>query len=609
MQNIELLSPARNADTGIAAVNCGADAIYIGANKFGARKDAGNEIGEIERLLAYAHLFRVKVYLALNTILLDSELPEALQIIQQAWNSGIDGLIIQDLGLLNCNLPPIPLIASTQTDNRTVEKVKFLENCGFSRVILARELSLEDISNIRTHTKVELESFVHGALCVSYSGQCWASSAITGRSANRGECAQICRSTFDLEDAEGRKLIKDKHLLSLKDLNLSSHIKELIDAGICSFKIEGRLKDINYVKNITSYYRARIDDVLNGLPELRKASSGKSYINFTADPEKTFNRGYTSHFISGRQADLSSFHTQKSMGKLVGNLVETRNGILIVDLMEDVHNGDGLCYFDKTGHLSGFLVNKSENDRILPNIDVEISPGTSIYRNMDLQFQRDLDNKSAERKIYASAKFEECDSGFYLKIEDEDGYAAQSILTLEKEAAKNTALAENSVKQQLMKSGETIFKLQEINVNWSNPWFIPVSKLNALRRETLELLLIARKDGYKRLEFLRHDNLSDYPFPELDYKANILNAKSREFYISHGVKSIENALEANLPKGNPLLMKTRYCIKFELGICPRKQKRTNPSEFKEPYYLVDANRKYRLEFDCKSCEMNLFLEE
>ncbi len=609
MRNIELLSPARDADTGIAAVNCGADAVYIGAGKYGARKDAANEINEIERLIKYAHLFRSKVYLALNTILNNDEIEDAVGIIHKVWNAGIDGLIIQDLGLLNCNLPPIPLIASTQTDNRTAEKVKFLENCGFTRVILARELNLDEIRHIHATSKIELESFVHGALCVSYSGQCWASVAVTGRSANRGECAQICRSSFDLEDAEGRKVIKNKHLLSLKDLNLSTYIKHMIDAGISSFKIEGRLKDINYVKNITAYYRLRIDNVLECDKELRKSSAGISYFSFIPDPDKTFNRGYTSHFIEGRQPDLSSFFTQKSLGKMAGKFLSASNGILFFELSEEIHNGDGLCFFDHSGQLTGFQVNKADKNRITSNSPVDIPAGASIYRNLDIQFQRDLDTKTAERKIIASASFEESENGFLLRIEDEDGYVAQNTLEGHFEIAKNPELAENAVNQQIAKAGDTIFRIEKTNINWSKPYFIPVSKINALRRDVLALLLTSRIEGYKRNEIVRIDFKKNYPGESLDYKANVLNNKSEEFYLEHGVNSIEPAFESGLPKGNPLIMKTRYCIKFELGICPNKQGQQSPSEFKEPYFLRDANRRYRLEFDCKACEMNLYIDE
>jgi collagenase-like PrtC family protease len=609
MKYLELLSPARDADTGIAAINCGADAVYIGASKFGARKEAGNDTKDIERLINFAHLFRSKVYLTMNTILKDEEIDEALRIIDQVWNAGIDGLIIQDFGLLNCSLPPIPLIASTQTDNRSIGKIQFLEKCGFSRIILARELSLNEIAQIRKETSIELEFFVHGALCVSYSGQCWASTAVTGRSANRGECAQICRSAYDLEDSEGTKILKNKHLLSLKDLNLSAHLRQLIDAGISSFKIEGRLKDISYVKNITSYYRKKIDSILESDNTLQRPSSGKSYLSFEPDPEKTFNRGYTSHFVNGRQPDLSSFHTQKSIGKPVGKLTGSKEGRFIVDLNEDIHNGDGICYFDKTGFLCGFLVNKAEKNSLIPNIAVEIEPGTSLYRNHDIQFQKELVNKSVDRRISVKAIFEECQQGFIFKVEDEDHYSAERILILIKEPAKKPDLAENSVMQQLRKAGETPFQIDEIQIKWNVPCFIPISTLNGLRREVLDLLLQARKEGYHRIERERKESNAIFPVSLINYKGNVLNQKAKEFYMKHGATIIEPAFECNKPKGHPSLMITKYCIRYELGICHDKQGHEKSSEFKEPFYLRDSNRLYRIEFDCKSCEMKLFLAE
>jgi collagenase-like PrtC family protease len=609
MKYLELLSPARDADTGIAAINCGADAVYIAASKFGARKEAGNDIKDIERLISFAHLFRSKVYLALNTILKDDEIDEALKIIDQVWNAGIDGLIIQDFGLLTCSLPPIPLIASTQTDNRSVEKVKFLEKCGFSRVILARELTLNEIAQIRRETSIELESFVHGALCVSYSGQCWASVSVTGRSANRGECAQICRSAYDLEDAEGTEILKNKHLLSLKDLNLSAHLRQMIDAGICSFKIEGRLKDMSYVKNITSYYRKRIDSILESDRELKRPSSGTNYLSFDPDPEKTFNRGYTSHFVNGRQPDLSSFHTQKSIGKQVGRVTGSKEDRLIVDLTEEIHNGDGICYFDKTGLLCGFLVNKAEKNSLLPNIAVDIETGTSLYRNLDIHFQKELVNKSVDRRISVKAIFEECQQGFSFKVEDEDHYSAEKTIELVKEPAKNAGLAENSVKQQLRKAGETPFQIDEIQIRWVAPCFISISALNGLRRETLDLLLKARKDGYRRIEKERKEVDAIFPDSSIGYKGNVINRKAEEFYLKHGTATIEPGFESVKPEGNPSLMITRYCIKFELGICPRQHGQNKFPAFKEPLYLRDSNRRYRLEFDCKSCEMKLFLAE
>jgi 23S rRNA 5-hydroxycytidine C2501 synthase len=608
MKNIELLSPARNADIGIAAVNCGADAVYIAAQKFGARKEAGNEFSEIDRLIQYAHLFKVKVYLTLNTILKDEELDEAVSIINKVWNIGIDGLIIQDFGLLECDLPAVPLIASTQTDNRSAEKISFLEKCGFSRVILPRELSLHEISLIRQQTSIELESFVHGSLCVSYSGQCWASAAITGRSANRGECAQICRPAFDLEDSSGKKIIRNKHLLSLKDLNLHKYLLGMINAGIGSFKIEGRLKDIGYVKNITAFYRQNIDLILESDHELLRPSSGKSYFDFTPDPYRSFNRGYTSHFIEGRQGGLCSFLTQKSLGKQVGKVIASEKGRLKVEIVEKIHNADGLCYFDRKDELQGFQVNSVELNWLLPDEPVAIDPGTILYRNLDQHFQREMENNIIVRKISVEALFTECPEGFRLTVKDENHYIAQKTLTLSKDRAKKPEQAENLLRQQLSKSGDTPFEIKKIEVEWVFPCFLQFSTLNALRRDVLAILQKAREKGYTRHTRRQPQNHPTFNQLHIDYSGNVLNSKSKSFYLKHGVNSVDAAFESCKPNGNPPLMKMRYCIKYEIGICPNKQKQEQVYNYTDPLYLRDSNRRYLLEFDCKVCEMKMFLD-
>jgi putative protease len=529
--------------------------------------------------------------------------------VHQSWNSGIDGIIIQDMGLLECDLPPVPLIASTQADNRSLEKVQFLEKCGFIRVILARELSIEEIRNIRNQTELELESFVHGALCVSYSGQCWASAAITGRSANRGECAQICRSAFDLEDAEGRKIVRNKHLLSLKDIDLHTYLHDMIDAGISSFKIEGRLKDINYVKNITSYYRQELDAILESDKDLNRSSSGKSIFGFTPDPGKTFNRGYTSHFIMGRQQEMSSFLTQKSIGKQIGKVLSTEKKNIHVELTEEVSNGDGLCYFNQYGELQGFLVNKADKHQLTPNLPVSIDGGTILYRNFDIQFLRKLENSSAERKISAKAIFEECSFGFRFKVEDEDHVKVELIKEIAKEIAKNHDQAENTIRQQLSKSGNTPFQIDSIEIKWSTAYYIPISTLNAFRRETLELLMKKRLAGYIRNERRQLKSQAIFPLNNIDFSGNVLNSKAKAFYLKHGVETIDPAFESSQPGGTTLLMKTRYCIKYELGFCVNKQKQESDSPIKEPLCLRDLHHSYRLEFDCRLCEMKLFLNE
>jgi 23S rRNA 5-hydroxycytidine C2501 synthase len=607
-QYIELLSPARDAAIGIAAVSCGADAVYIGGGKFGARKEAANEMSEIERLIRYSHIYKAKVYLALNTILTESEVNNALNLIQQAWNAGIDGLIIQDFGLLECNLPSIPLIASTQIDNRNTEKIKFLEKCGFSRVILAREFSLNAIRQLRKQTSIELECFIHGSLCVSYSGQCWASFALTGRSANRGECAQICRSEFDLEDTTGRKIIRNKYLLSMKDLNLQYYLKDLMDAGICSFKIEGRLKDASYVKNITAYYRLIIDSILKNNKAIVRPSSGRSIFRFTPDPTKTFNRGYTSYFLNDRPTELSTFRTQKSIGKPVGKVLKSAKGILMTELIDEVHSGDGLCYFNNENELCGFMVNKVDKHILTPNKELDLQSGTCLYRNLDMKFQRKLESEPIIRKISVHGLFEEISDGFRFKVEDEDHNYAEKLLKIEKEKAKKPEQAEISIRRQLSKTGNTAFQIDNLEISWSSAYHLPISILNELRREVMENLLMTRKDSYIRSEARRQVEETDFYNDRLDFSANILNSKAELFYRKHGVKHIEPAVERRKPDGIPLLMTTKYCIKYEIGLCLKKQRFENIHEHKEPLYLRDMNHRYRLEFDCSACEMKLFMD-
>ncbi len=390
MQTVELLSPAKNATFGIEAINHGADAVYIGAPKFGARSAAGNSMQDIESLINYAHKFNARIYIALNTILKGNELPEAQQLIRNLYNVGADAIIIQDMGILQLDLPPIALHASTQTDNRTVEKVDFLEKAGFSQVVLARELSLEQIKNISSRTSVPLEVFVHGALCVSYSGQCYISQSLGKRSANRGECAQYCRLPYNLIDAEGKTILADKHLLSLKDLNLSNYLTDLIDAGVYSFKIEGRLKDLDYVKNVTAFYRQRLDEILSTSKTKKKSSSGNIFYFFEPNPEKTFHRGSTCYFLHGRTEDtIASFDTPKSTGEYIGKINDVTKNYFTISknkLSPTLHNGDGLCFINKRGEFCGFRLNKVEENRLYPAQMPMIDKNTTVYRNLDYEF-------------------------------------------------------------------------------------------------------------------------------------------------------------------------------------------------------------------------------
>ncbi len=606
MKKIELLSPARDAEAGIAAVNCGADAVYIGAERFGARKAAGNDMQSIARLIRHAHLYRARVYLTMNTILHDQEVEEAVTLAKMAWNESVDGLIIQDMALLEADLPPVPLIASTQADNRSLEKVQFLEKMGFSRVILARELSLDEISEIRAGTQVELEAFVHGALCVSYSGQCWISQAVTGRSANRGECAQLCRSAYDLVDANGKVWLHNRHLLSLKDLNLSAALRDLINAGITSFKIEGRLKDDAYVKNITAFYRQKIDLLLGTDQNLSRASSGSCRFHFTPDPDRTFNRGYTEHFVQGRQSKLSSMLSQKSLGKKVGKVIRSEKVSLYVQVEEEIHPGDGICYFDAHEELQGFLVNRAENNRIWPAQPRLLPEGTLLYRNADKQFIKTIENDACSRNIGVDFEFAETGNGFELRAMDEDLVTAVGELRTVKAEANNPQLVTKNIEKLLSRTGNTPFEARSVKIHWQKAYFLQASALNGLRRDVLERLQMERISGYRRTERKSSAANARYPAKELTYRGNVMNSLSEAFYRKHGVEKIQPAFEKSVPEGEPVIMNTRYCLKYELGQCPLKRDAPE-GRMKEPLWIVDNSNRYRLSFDCKKCEMSVHL--
>ncbi|HQK37858.1 MAG TPA: U32 family peptidase [Bacteroidales bacterium] len=601
---IELLSPARDADTGIAAVNCGADAVYIAARRFGARKGAGNELHEIERLIQYAHLFRARVYLALNTLLYDSELEEALSIINDAWNAGIDGIIIQDMGLLECNLPPVPLIASTQTDNRNAEKISFLEKVGFQRVILARELSLTEIKNIRSQTSLELEFFIHGALCVSYSGQCYLSQAVKGRSANRGECAQLCRVPYSLFDENGNKLVADRHVLSLKDLNLTSYLEQLIDAGITSFKIEGRLKDIAYVKNVTTWYRKILDRIIEGRNDLKRSSSGSVFVPFNPDPARSFNRGFTAYFIRGRKPGLSAMLSPKSTGYYLGKVKSAGDGYFVLDTSESVSNGDGLCYFDEQHILRGFRVNKAEGNRIFIWKASPPPPGTEIYRNNDILFEQQVMTAKETRKIPVSFALRETKKGYSLSAVDDEGNSVLAVVESDHLPASKPAVAEKTIREQLGKTGNTIFEADTVTVDFSQPWFIQTSVINELRRQCLGFLLRERIKNYRREERFPVKNEIPYPESSLDFKANVLNKKAEAFYRRHGVHHIQPGFELKQQAGAPL-MTMKFCPKFEQGKCPRFQ---DKSAGKGDWFLTEGENRFRLVFHCDECVVTLHKE-
>lgn len=608
---IELLSPARNLDCGLAAVDHGADAVYIGAARFGARAAAGNSIEDIARLVDYAHTYYVRIYATVNTVLRDDELAATEQLIHQLWQAGVDALIVQDMGITRLNLPPIPLHASTQMDNRTVEKVRFLSEAGFRQVVLARELSLDDIARIhQACPQTSLEVFVHGALCVSYSGQCYVSQACFGRSANRGECAQFCRLPFNLVDADGRTIARNKHLLSLKDLNQSERLEQLLDAGASSLKIEGRLKDVSYVKNVTAAYRQKLDEILARRQEYVRASSGTCRYTFRPQLDKSFSRGFTNYFLDGRTRDIASFDTPKSLGEEMGTLKEQRSGCLTVAGVKPFHNGDGLCYLDERGQLQGFRINRVEGNRLYPALPAgqvpRIAPRTSLYRNFDQEFERLLARPSAERKIRLHWRLWETATGFALGATDDEGHRAVLSFPYDKQPARTPQTA--IIRAQLAKLGNTPFEAQdEADVELTAEWFLPSSVLSDWRRQVVQRLLDVRHIGYRRELSPRHETHHPYLADSLTYLGNVMNGQARQFYLSHGVHRIAPAYEAQaVPEA--ALMFCRHCLRFSMGWCPTHQKGRSP--YREPYYLVSTDgRRFRLSFDCKNCQMKVYAAE
>ena len=599
---IELLAPARDLECGIAAIDAGADAVYIGAARYGARAKAGNALIDIETLARHAHTYWAWVYVTLNTLLYDDELAQAVRLAHQLHDVGVDALIIQDVGLLECDLPPIPLIASTQMHNHTPERIAFLEQVGFSRVILARELSLAQIRAISQATTIELEAFIHGTLCVSYSGQCYMSYAIGGRSGNRGECAQPCRRLYSLVDREGQTLVSDRYLLSLKDLNLTSHLAELIDAGVCSFKIEGRMKDQAYVTNVVSHYRREIDRILESRG-LLKSSSGQSQIDFTPDPVKTFNRGYSTHFLHDRAESPGAIDTPKMIGELVGRVVAVGRRTFTLDTAVPLHPGDGICFFDQNHRLGGTLVNKVRARVVTPNQIVGIKPGTLIYRNHDHAFLKELEKSHVERTVGVRLELGETATGLTLSAANEDGNIATVEMANEKARARKPDLALSNAHEQLRKMGGTAFRFQGLDVQWRNVYFAPFSVLNELRRRVLEELLDVRLQNRPIARQLLVKNDVAYPAQRLSYRGNVLNQQAAAFYRRHGVVEIEPAIESGLDVQGRVVMRTRYCIKHQVGLCPRLD---DPPAIQEPLYLVDEDEHhYELRFDCVACEMEV----
>lgn len=607
-KKIEILAPAKNLYQGMAAVNAGADAVYIGAPMFGARTNATNSLEDIAELVRYAHLFKAKVLVTVNTILYDNELEPCRQLIHSLYKIGVDAIIIQDMGLLEMELPPIVIHASTQANNRDAGHVKFLADVGIRRVVLARELNLDQIREIHEATDVSLEFFVTGALCVSFSGNCYMSVANGERSANRGSCAQNCRLPYQLIDGNGTTLIENSHLLSIKDLNLSEELPNMIKAGIDSFKIEGRLKDIVYVKNNTSYLRKKLDAFLEEHPDqYQKASSGRTFYHFEPEMDRSFNRGYTDYFVNHRREKIGSWESPKSKGQYIGQLLEVKGYGYRIENYELLNNGDGLFFVNQEGEADGAQVNIIVNDLVVPNTLKPLPAGTAIYRNLDAEFNRMLENEnSAVRKIGVKMRFSETDQGFLLEVEDEDGHTCSANLETHKEPAKSHEGVIENIKKNLAKAGNTPFIADEVTVEFSKDWFLPNSKVNEIRRAALEQLAEIRIREYQREEHQIVKTDHPYPLKSLDFTYNVSNQLSRNFYHRHGVSDIEKAFELQWDPGKSRVMVTKYCVKYELGKCPRYQRETMGTKLAEPLTLKHGETEYKLKFNCKPCEMEIW---
>ncbi len=600
---MELLAPAKDGPTAQAAILCGADAVYLGAPRFSAREAAGNAVSVIQEVAAFAHQYYAKVYVALNTLLHDDELPAAERLVRQLHDAGVDGLIVQDVGLLELDVPPVPLIASTQMHNATVEKVQFLEQVGFSRVILARELTLEQIREIRSRTRIELECFIHGALCVGTSGQCYMSYALGGRSGNRGQCAQPCRRLYTLRDQAGNEIVKDRHLLSLKDLCLADHLEGLIDAGVSSFKIEGRLKDIPYVENTVAFYRQRLDEV--GVSRgLRRSSSGSVHLAFEPNLAKTFNRSFTDYGLTGKTGSVASMDTPKSVGEPIGTVTRVEKSSFLLDRDHDLHNADGLCFFDAERNLDGTVVNRVEGRRVHPQKMQGIRVGLEIRRNFDHAFSRALTGQAAERKIGLTMSLQESADGLLLSATDEDGNQAEVTIAEALPAEKKEA-ARQTLQTQLTRLGNTIFDCSDLQLQTQGAWFLPVSRLNAAKRELVERLLHVREANRPRPTGGVKRNDVRYPQADLTFLGNVLNAKARAFYRRHRVETIEPAAESGIDMSGKVVMTTKYCLRKELGQCPGRGSGT----VAEPMILEDQEgRRYPVRFRCRDCGMDILLD-
>ena len=605
---IELLAPAKNADFGIEAIKHGADAVYIGGPAFGARAAAGNSVEDIRRLCEFAHKYHAQVFVALNTILSDRELKQAEQLVWDIYEAGADALIVQDMGLLQLNLPPIALHASTQMDNREPAKVAFLEQVGFTQVVLARELSLSQIADIVAQTKMQLEFFIHGALCVSYSGQCYISHAFTNRSANRGECSQMCRLPCNLKTRQGEVLAENQHLLSLKDNNQTDNLEALIDAGIRSFKIEGRLKDLSYVKNVTAHYRRELDAIIARRPELYSSSHGRVEVSFEANPDKSFNRGKTDYFVNRRSADISDFRTPKYLGEAVGRIGAIGKDHIEVNSNAVFNNGDGLCYFadgflkarQSDDKLQGIRVNRADGQRLyFAQMPKDIKVGMTLYRNHDKAFEDLLAKESGKRRIAVSLTLKDSEQGLALELKDAYGFIAQAEQACDKVPANDRDKTLANIRKQLTKLGNTDFEACEVDILTSDAWFVPAAMLNGLRRDGIAALEKVRGEGYQRPPQGKVCQDAVYPAKHLNYLGNVANQSARAFYAGHGVGIIETAYENNHETGDVPLMITKHCLRYSYNLCPKLVAGIKA----EPMVLEMGTDTLKLVFDCQKCEM------
>jgi len=619
---LELLAPARDADIGIEAVNHGADAVYIGGPAFGARDKASNEIADLARLVAHAHRFHARVYMTLNTILRDDELDRARQLAWQAYDTGVDALIVQDMGLLQIDLPPIQLHASTQTDVRTPEKARFLQDVGFSKIILARELDLQQIHAIRAQVeRATLEFFVHGALCVAYSGQCFISHAHTGRSANRGNCSQECRLPYTVTDGQGRVIAHEKHVLSIQDNDQSANLAALVDAGVRSFKIEGRYKDLGYVKNVTAHYRQLVDDLLARRAGLKPASSGRTAFLFSPDPQRNFNRGATDYFVNGRRDDLGAFDTPKHAGQAIGHVTRVARSSFDVELADDslaLNNGDGLTYYDLQKELVGLQANTAtplggRAWRVVPNEPVEslkdLRADTALHRNRDMAWERLLARPTANRRIPVELRLSDDANGFVLEMTDDAGHCGRAAVAHAHQRANDAGKADATIREHLGKLGNTIFHVGTIDIAFSQPWFVPASVANALRRDAVAALEAARAAAFDRLPRATPvEPPAPYPGDALSYLANVYNQKAHDFYLRHGVKVVDAAYESHEELGEVSLMITKHCVRWAMSLCPKQAKGVTGVQGTvraEPLTMQSGGDTLTLRFDCKPCEMHV----